>query len=269
MSASAAVLLTADQVETAEVVASHEWRRLEFTKPFTNPIVVAKALSYHEAEPTVVRIRGVDTTGFEVRLQSWTDEEGIHAPEAVGYLVIERGRYTVAGGTTVEAGTAEVDRLHATVSLAFSHPFQVTPVVLTAVSSANGADAVTGRPSRVGKSGFQFTLQQPSPGQEGAQETMAYIAWEPSSGRVDDLTFEVRRTVEARRDQFHALAFVELFADPPVFLADIQASGGSTPLNLRWDGKDLESVSIKLDAAGPDEATKERGTNVVGYIAIR
>jgi PKD repeat protein len=268
-SASAAESLTADHVETAEVVVGHEWRRLEFIKSFADPIVVAKALSYREAEPATVRIRGVDTTGFEVRLQSWIDAEGVHAPEAVGYLVIERGRYTVAGGTTVEAGTAEVDRVHSTVSLAFSHPFQVAPVVLTAVSSANGDDAVTGRPSRVSKSGFQFTLQQTSPGEEGAHETMAYIAWEPSSGRVDDLAFEVRRTIEARRDQFRALPFLEVFADPPAFLADIQATGGSTPLNLRWDGKDLEGVNVKIDDAGPAEAAKEQGTNVIGYIAIR
>jgi hypothetical protein len=216
-----------------------------------------------------VRIRGVDTTGFEVRLQSWTDAEGMHTPEAVGYIVIERGRYTVAGGTTVEAGTAEVDRVHSTVSLAFSHPFQVTPVILTAVSSANGADAVTGRPSRVSKNGFQFTLQQTLPGQDGPQETMAYIAWEPSSGRVDDLAFEVRRTIDGRRDQFHALPFVEVFADPPVFLADIQATGGGTPFNLRWDRNVIEGVNVRIDDAGPDEATKEQDTIVVGYIAIR
>jgi hypothetical protein len=265
-----AELLTADHVETAEVFVDHEWKRVAFNKPFVDPIVVAKTISYQGAEPATVRIRAVDATGFEVRLQSWPDADRVHMPEAMGYLVIERGRYTLAGGTTIEAATAEVSRAHSTVSLAFSHPFQMAPVVMTAVASANGADAVTGRPGRVSKSGFQFHLQQQAaPAQDESQETISYIAWELSSGTLDGLTFEVRRTVEVRRDEFYTLPLREPFADTPVFLADVQATGGGNPLNLRWERKDVDGIHVKIDDERSDEAGRERGPDVVGYIAIK
>jgi concanavalin A-like lectin/glucanase superfamily protein/fibronectin type III domain protein len=79
-----AELLTADHVETAEVFVDHEWKRVAFNKPFVDPIVVAKTISYQGAEPATVRIRAVDATGFEVRLQSWPDADRVHMPEAMG-----------------------------------------------------------------------------------------------------------------------------------------------------------------------------------------
>jgi hypothetical protein len=127
----------------------------------------------------------------------------------------------------VESGTVTADPGQPTLSLAFTQPFRMAPVVMTTVLNANGADAVTGRPSRVSKSGFWFSLQeQASLAQDDANETISYIAWEPSSGTFDGLAFEVKRTIEVKREQFHTLPFRAAFADTPIFLADIQATGG-------------------------------------------
>jgi PKD repeat protein len=262
--------LRSSYLETAEVAIDHQWKRVEFKRPFTDPIVIAKALSYQEASPAVVQIRGVDATGFEVRLQSWQDTKGTHQPETAGYLVFERGRYSLPDGAIIEAGSAEVDRRHDTLSLAFMQPFQVTPVVMTAVSSATGGETLTGRPSRINKQGFQFRLQpRGSDAPAEATETLSYVAWEPSMGTIDGLTFEVGRSLDVRRDRFHTLAFSEAFTEPPVFLADIQAAGGGYPVNVRWHYKDRDGIAVKLDEVPSNDGAISIALDMVGYIMIQ
>jgi hypothetical protein len=265
-----AAALTKDYLETAEVTIGQQWKRVEFQRPFADPVVVAKALSYHEASPAVVRIRGVDATGFELRLQSWQDpDEGLQ-PETAGYLVLERGRYALTDGTMLEAGKVEVNRRYPNMSLPFTRAFRHTPVVMTAVSNAPDAAAVTGRPSRISKHGFRFYLQfQDSDGPEEETETISYVAWEPSSGTIDGFTFEVGRTLEVRRDQLHTIAFREAFADAPIVLADFQGTQGGDPLNLRWGSKDLGRVDVKIDEASTVEGAVFTSFDVVGYLFIR
>jgi hypothetical protein len=96
-------------MEVGEVQVGHEWQWVELSEPFVDPIVVANALSYNGAEPTVVRIRHVDPTGFEIRLQRWDDPDGTPPPEAVGYVVMGRGTYSLEDGTQIEAGRFEAD----------------------------------------------------------------------------------------------------------------------------------------------------------------
>jgi PKD repeat protein len=265
-------LLVPEHLEIGEVEIDQAWKRVELRQQFVDPVVVAKALSYREAHPAVVRIRQVTPTGFEISLQPWDDGHSSHAPEAVGYLVIERGRFRLADGTAIESGTVDTDPAYPRHSIAFSRSFRVAPVVMTAVSSVQDADAVTGRPTRVSKKGFQFHTQRqglaPSP---DAAQTLSFVAWEPSAGSLDGLVFEVNKTGRVRRDQFSTIAFQETFPVSPVFLADLQASGAGSPLNLRWGRKDLAGVDVKIDAAQDLErgGAEPQDAAVVGYILIR
>jgi PKD repeat protein len=50
-------LLTPGHLEIGEVEIDQVWKRVELRQPFVDPVVVAKALSYREANPAVVRVR--------------------------------------------------------------------------------------------------------------------------------------------------------------------------------------------------------------------
>ena len=91
-------------MEIGEVEVDHNWKRIEFNKFFVNPVVIANTLSYRGAQPVVVKIHNVGSTGFDIRTQKWEDDDGTHVSETVGYIVIESGRYTLADGTLMEAG---------------------------------------------------------------------------------------------------------------------------------------------------------------------
>jgi PKD repeat protein len=267
-----AELLMAEHLEIGEVETDQTWKRVEFRKRFIDPVVVAKALSYREANPAVVRVRQVDQTGFEISLQPWVDGRQPHASEAVGYLVIERGRFRLADGTSLESGTVDTDPTYPRHSIAFGQAFRVTPVVMTAVTSVQDATPVIGQPTRITRKGFQFQLQQQglSPNINAAQ-TVSYVAWEPSVGTFDGLSFEVSRTGSVRRDQFSTIAFKEPFTAIPIFLADLQASGATNALNIRWDRKDVDGIDVKIDATGDLEGdgAGRQDIAIVGYMLIR
>jgi PKD repeat protein len=268
----ASELLMPAHLEIGEVEIDQVWKRVELRQRFVDPVVVAKALSYREANPAVVRVRQVTQTGFEISLQPWDDGRPSHAPEAVGYLVIERGRFRLADGTALESGSVDTDPAYPRHSIAFSQSFRVTPVVMTAVSSAQDANAVTGRPTRISKKGFQFHTQRQgrASGPDSAQ-TLSFVAWEPSTGSLNGLVFEVSKTGHVKRDQFSTIAFQETFPVSPVFLADLQASGGGSPLNVRWERKDLAGIDVKIDAVRDLEHdnAEPQDVAIVGYILIR
>jgi hypothetical protein len=58
---------------------------------------------------------------------------------------LERGTYTLADGTLIEAGSVEAARSGTSQSLPFSRRFNAVPVVMTAVTSFNETKPVTSR----------------------------------------------------------------------------------------------------------------------------
>ncbi|MBW1746303.1 MAG: hypothetical protein JRJ25_08365, partial [Deltaproteobacteria bacterium] len=82
-------------METGEVSITHKWQRIEFSKYFLDPVVVAKSLSRNGVNSAILRIQNVDNTGFDIRIQEWDYLDGRHIFETVGYIIMERGSYTL------------------------------------------------------------------------------------------------------------------------------------------------------------------------------
>ena len=96
------------------------------------------------------------------------------------------------------------------------------PVVIAAISSANGSDNVTGRMQNITTQDFEFLIQE----QElnslfHITENISYTVWEPSSGNIDRLTFEINKTEDVVTHGFNEVTFNQAFGTGPKFLADI------------------------------------------------
>jgi hypothetical protein len=189
--------------------------------------------------------------------------------ETLGYIVIESGRYTLPDGTVLEAGIVASENTKALGSVAFHDKFNKVPVVITAVSGADD-ETVPSRPQNITEDGFQIRVQQRIPDQllQGT-DTIAYIAWEPSSGTVDNLTFEVSKMEQVPRHQFQNMPFAEPFANLPVLLADVQMAKGEDVLNVRWGSKDFHSAEIIIDEEQDRDLDLGESAVDVGYIVIR
>jgi hypothetical protein len=256
-------------LEIGDMSVDHSWKRVSFNKTFIDPVVVANPLSYNEGEPAVLRIRNVDNTGFDIRVQEWDYLDGIHAEETIGYMVMERGAYTLPDGTMVEAGMFDTDAAGSFGWVDFSQTFNQVPVVTSTVSSFNEEDAVCSRLRNINTIGFDFCMQE----QEGNSqihtiETISYIAWEPSSGTVDNLTFEVDKTDDAITHNLQTIVYNEAFVAPPVFLADMQTTDGGDVANLRWQNNGLCGIDIEIGEEQSRDSEIDHTTEVVGYMVF-
>jgi hypothetical protein len=254
-------------METDTIVVDQDWMRVDFQKAYSNPIVIANAASFEDSDPAVIRIRNVDESGFEIRIQEWDYLDNIHAEETVGYLVIEAGRHKLPDGTELEAGSFETDQVDSFVSLNFGNPFQTAPVVITTISSFNESDTVTGRIRGISSDGFKYCMQeQEANSPSHAREIINYVAWEPSCGVLDNVDFEVGKTADNITNQFRMIQFCQSYTDYPVFIADMQTSDGMDTANVRWRNLQTDSVEIQIEEE--QSANKETGhtSEVVGYM---
>jgi hypothetical protein len=250
--------------EIGEVEITHEWTTVPYQGTYQNPVVVAKALSSNDRAPAILRIRNINATSFEIRAQEWDHNDGFHALETAAYMVMERGRYTLANGTQIEAGSVQTNTTGIFKSHRFSAPFRTAPIVFTAVTSANEADAVTARLRSVSTSAFAMGLrEQEANAQQHAAERVDYIAWQASTGTIAGLRYAVGRTPRQLNDRVSTLAYPTLFNQAPVVIADLQTSKEDDTAALRW--QNLTGTSVDLFVQ--EETSRDSETCHVNEVA--
>jgi PKD repeat protein len=255
-------------IEAGDVQVTPQWQRVEFAEAFVDPIVIANTLSSKGGAPALIGIRSVEATGFEIRLQQMTDESGTGLSAVAGFLVLERGTYTLADGTLMEAGRVATAPSETALTVPFSRRFNQIPVVMTSVISANEVAPVTSHIQSVLKNDLHVELHgSGSAAHAGDIATFAYIALEPSAGTLQGITFEAQRARDIATGQWHALAFLDAFDAPPVLLAEIQGGSSGRSLPLRWDAKRADGVEVTIDT-GPQDNDAPDTPAKVGYIAL-
>lgn len=259
----------APTIEIGKVMIDHNWTRIDFKKSFIDPIVIASPLSLNDADPAVVRIRTTESTGFEIRVQEWDYLDGIHASETVGFIVMERGTYALEDGTLIEAGSFETHQVSTFSPVSFVQNFQVPPVVITGIASFNEVDAVSGRIRKITTEGFEYCMQEQESNQKKhLKETISYISWEPSAGLFKGLKYEVGKTADAVRHNFHSIQFQQGFDTQPIFLADIQTGDGMDTANIRQKDLNASIAEIKINEEQSKNEEIRHTTEIVGYISL-
>lgn len=260
---------TSDIIAIGEVDVTHEWQQVVLSRTFVDPLVVAKPASLNDTAPAVVRVRNVNPTGFEVRIQEWDYLDGIHAEERVSYIVMERGSHVLADGTRIEAGRFDTANVLDFGSVSFSQRLNTTPVVTTGIMSFNEGQAVTGRIRNISVNGFEYQLQEQEDNAPGhAAETVSYIAWEPSLGTLDGVSFEVGRTGNVVSHLFRSIYFNGGYSTEPLFIADMQTANDGDTANLRWRDKSAHGVSIQVDEEQSQDGEVQHATEYVGYLVL-
>ncbi len=75
--------------ESGAVNLTNAWATVNMGRSFTKPVVLFGGISNNDPDPVTVRVRNVTANSFEVRLQEWDSQDGVHAIENVAYLVVE------------------------------------------------------------------------------------------------------------------------------------------------------------------------------------
>ncbi len=258
------------QLEIGELEIDYQWQRIPFEKIFWEPpIVVAKALSAQDATPATVRIRNIDSTGFEIRVQEWDYLYDTHGYETVSYLAMEPGSWQLADGTKIEANRLETNAAKFWESVVFKQPFDINPVVLAAVNTEHEVDAVITRLKNIDVEQFQVRMyEQEINSKSHAVETISYIAWEPSTGTLDGVPFEVGMTPNKVKHKPYAIDYQSAFSVPPMFLADMQTTDGADTSNVRCRGNSANGIEVWIQEEQSKNSEMRHTTETIGYMSI-
>jgi len=254
-------------MEIGEVEINHEWLFVAFNETFTNPVVVARSASLNDDDPAVVRVKNVTSTGFEIRIQEWEYLDGDHGFEMVSYIVMEEGRHELPNGIQVEAGTFEENKKR---TVSFDQAFNQIPVVMSGVTTENEADAVTCRNYNISLNSFNVALQEQEINKykHAADETISYIAWEPSSGTVNGMDYIVDSTLDEVKHSLHNVPFYPSFASSPVLVAGMQTGDGGDTSNVRYQNKNAAGIEVQVDEDQSRDSEVNHTSEVVGYMAF-
>jgi len=139
-------------------------------------------------------------------------------------------------------------------------------VLISSVVTYNGAAPVTTRNHNVTTTGFKLGMrEEEATDNYHATETISYVAWEPGTGTVDSMNYEVG-SQSALNQNWSTIGYGP-FASSPYFLADIQTTNGEDTCNLRYKDKTTSSIPIKLDEEQSWDSEKSHADETVGYFS--
>ncbi|MEM4598597.1 MAG: PKD domain-containing protein [Candidatus Diapherotrites archaeon] len=282
-----------------EVEVGLEWKAVNLKNTYNSPIVVAKPIEScsgngeTQCDKVVVRIKGIQSNSFEVKLQKWgkDDDKPLTRNYKVQYLVLEEGHYNDVSGLEIEAGKFKTN--HSGSLISFKKNFQKTPVLITSITSFNDAQPAVTRNFNPCKNGTQYY-----PGawvlncgetdfitkiQEiklrnltnlgHAFEDIHYIAISPGKAEINGTQWEVR-WIHNITDEGSTIYYETDFPETPIVIADVQTTNEDQAVMLRYYKKERDSIHFFL----AEEDSRPRicwGCNwwahkpeEVGYIAI-
>jgi hypothetical protein len=258
---------TSPQIEVGEAEIADDWVTILFENTFTSPVVIAGPPTFNDPDSVLVRIRNVNETGFEVRLQEWDYQDGTHAQETFNYIVIEKGTYTLENGSKMEAGNFIASDSFSPTTLQQAYDF--TPVVLTQIVTDNEIDAVTGRIRNINQKSFEFMLQEMEKSSNGhVPETIGYIAWEPGKGEVSGMLFEAGVTATNVREYWFDHIFETQFSDLPFFMGDMQTCNDIDTAAVRSNNLSTKSIQITIQEDKSKHQEVKHGYEAVGYLTF-
>ncbi|MDD2467509.1 MAG: PKD domain-containing protein [Desulfobulbus sp.] len=254
-------------IETGEVAVTGEWIRVPLSGSFQNPIVIAGPAGFNDSAPGVIRLRNVDSTGFDIKFTEWNYLDGVHPEELVSYMVVEKGRYTLPDGSMVEAGSFSGTVKWAT--HAFSEPLAKTPVVMTTIASNNEADTISGRLNDIATTGFAYYFREQEVNvNKHVNETINYIAWEPGEGSLGLMQYRVAATANAVTQAWYPITFPSPYSAPPLLLVDMQTTAGGDTSALRMQKLSATGFEIKVEEEQSKDSEVAHAKEAIGYIAL-
>jgi len=255
--------------ELDELMVDHSWQRYDFSQEYADPVVIAGPTGSNDPEPAVVRVSNLSSSGFEIRLENWNSAVAAHAKEKVSFLVTERGFYTLADGTRIEAGRFNGNSTYTTVN--FAEPFQEAPVVLSQVQSVNDANPVTPRIQSIGPNSFAAKLQQKESTKTAhGTEQVGYLAWQPGTGEIleGEILFEAGRTANAVTDQWGEISYTGEFPSLPLFLAGMQTANSDDTATVRLQSATTSAATLRIEEETSADQEIAHAAETVGYLLI-
>jgi hypothetical protein len=172
----AGLQMDAGTIETDDLARLGSWSGVEFSAPFgARPAVFTAVNTSLGGDAVTTRIRGVDTSGFEVAMDEEESKLDGHVVERIGWIAFDQSSGTTADGRQVFVFSDAVD--HESVPILFGTAVNRRfPVVLADVNSYVGPDPFSLRYRAVSATAIELWLEE-----ERSWDTETSHAWEDTA----------------------------------------------------------------------------------------
>jgi hypothetical protein len=155
------------------------WETVTLPNNFSNPVVIAYMHGYSDTDPAHTRIRNVTANSFQIRIEEWGYQDGVHGQESVSYMVMESGVHKMRNGQTIMVGKTNVTQSTRDVftTINFPQSFPSVPVVISHSQTFNGADPIVTRMRNINSASFQVLVEEEeAKDNTHGTESIGYIA---------------------------------------------------------------------------------------------
>ncbi len=243
---------------------------------YTDPVVVAFINTRSGNQSVQVRVRAVTSSSFEVFMQE-PDNQG-HNPETISYIVMEKGRHTLDGGLTVEAGTVETSTTHVGGqafggdAVIFDDAFASTPAVLHTLNSHNNADFMASLATKVDAGGFEIGLESAETNKVPVSETVAWIALSTGSGTAHGSAFMIGVGNDGSNDGYddtaHSISLTG-FSAAPDLVASVYGENGRDGSWARGAGTwSASSQTVYTEEDQISDSERSHADETIAYAAF-
>lgn len=261
------------------------WHTVTYENTYTNPVVVATALSRNGGDPTHARVRNVTASSFQVRLEEWDYRDINHTTEQVTYVVAENTGVGTANIVSVDGMNYEVragvrftnTTSHSGINADYQNlpSGHYIPTILHGISSQNNNRAVISRVNDVGLFGFYYTLQNEEDygNNHPNMEEFHWIALQRFSGVSDHagVAVEVGLTGEIVTDSYSTLAFgggTSPFNDTPILALSMQSIAGTDTAIPRYRNLSTDTFQVFIEEEKSSDSEIGHVAESIGYLAV-
>jgi len=281
------ILAKKGKMEVGSITTDENWVTVNLQNTYISPIVVASYYENNNSLPASVRIRNLDSSSFEVKLQHPSGSNLLS--DTIYYLVVEEGVWTFPDGTKIEAHKYDTNKVSSSTNIGgswnnydlknYSHTYSSAPIVMHQVMTYNDPNWITTRvssPSRNSNppttSGFRISLNGAEVTNTHNTETIGWIAIDRGkTGTVGGYKYETQRTSDSVRGHDNGcynFSFNQTYASSPYVLGFQQEMDGG---DGSWTVKcNLSSTQVGFHDEEDQENDSERyhTTETLAFIAF-
>lgn len=242
------------------------WENITYNASFTNPVVIAEPVSYISNEQAHIRIKNVGSNSFEVQVEEWQYQDGVHGNEQISWIVFEKGEYLLAN-ELIQIGTVSVDNVFASFSFVESFDAADTVVLLTQSQTYNGPDPIVTRNRNIGTTGFETQVQEEEALGTHSGETVGYVAG------IDGLYNGITKDMEMGatgpvNHNWKTLNFKQTYPGTPFFAANMLTTNEMDTAMLRYKQLTTSTVQVKVEEEQSLDSETNHANEKVGWLAI-
>ena len=248
------------------------WRQVLFQNFYDNPIVIMQPLSYNGGQPAHMRLRNVNSNGFEYQIEEWDYLDGKHGSEKADYFVIEAGRYLLQDGTIIEAG--KVTSNHEFKRKDYDIAFAENPVILTQVQTYNEGQAIVTRNRKPNTAGFEIKVQEEERNQlpqngngTHEDEEVGYVAIQANRGINNGVLYEAFNTFNVTHN-WKIISFANNYGNQSLFFASLTTYVEADSAGLRYRNLTNLGVRVKVEEEKSFDAEARHAGESVSYFVL-